>query len=76
MGRMVVTPGTILGLASPRDGTMFLKRSDMSVQGASKVWVLIDERMDSINDGFFRDMDAWLSGPEENHNGRLSGQLS
>ena len=43
----------------PRDGTMFLKRSDMSVQGASKVWVLIDERMDSINDGFFV---IWMPG--------------
>ena len=38
---------------------MFLKRSDMSVHGASKVWVLIDERMDSINDGFFV---IWMPG--------------
>jgi len=44
---------------SRNDGTMFLKRSDMSVQGASKVWVLIDERMDSINDGFFV---IWMPG--------------
>ena len=43
----------------PRDGTMFLKRSDMSVQGASQVWVMIDERMDSINDGFFV---IWMPG--------------
>ncbi len=40
-------------------GTMFLKRSDMSVHGASQVWVLIDERMDSINDGFFV---IWMPG--------------
>jgi len=44
---------------TPKDGTMFLKRSDMSVQGASDVWVLIDERMDSINDGFFV---IWMPG--------------
>ena len=46
----------------PKDGTMFLKRSDMSVQGASQVWVMIDERMDSINDGFFV---VWMPGYPE-----------
>ena len=38
---------------TPRDGTIYLKRSDMVAPGASQTWVLMDERMDSINDGFF-----------------------
>ncbi len=38
---------------TPRDITIYLKRSDMVAPGASQTWVLIDERMDSINDGFF-----------------------
>ncbi|MDP6252460.1 MAG: prepilin-type N-terminal cleavage/methylation domain-containing protein [Verrucomicrobiota bacterium] len=43
----------------PNDGTMFLSRSDMVAPGPSQTWVLIDERMDSINDGFFV---IWMPG--------------
>mgnify|MGYP001331948286 CR=1 FL=1 len=43
----------------PRDGTMFLSRSDMTAPGPSQTWVLIDERMDSINDGFYV---IWMPG--------------
>ena len=34
------------------EGTIYLKRGDMVAPGPSETWVLIDERMDSINDGF------------------------
>ena len=44
---------------TPKDGTMFLSRSDMTAPGPSQTWVLIDERMDSINDGFFV---IWMPG--------------
>ena len=44
---------------TPRDGTIYLKRSDMVAPGASQTWVLMDERMDSINDGFFV---VWMTG--------------
>ena len=42
-----------------KDGTMFLSRSDMTAPGPSQTWVLIDERMDSINDGFYV---IWMPG--------------
>ena len=37
----------------PQQGTIYLSRGDMVAPGPSQTWVLIDERMDSINDGFF-----------------------
>ena len=43
----------------PKDGTIYLKRGDMVAPGPSETWVLIDERMDSINDGFFV---VWMPG--------------
>ena len=41
------------------EGTIYLKRSQMVAPGPSETWVLIDERMDSINDGFFV---VWMFG--------------
>ena len=43
----------------PNEGTIYLKRGDMVAPGPSETWVLIDERMDSINDGFFV---VWMPG--------------
>ena len=43
----------------PNEGTIYLKRGDMVAPGPSETWVLIDERMDSINDGFFV---VWMFG--------------
>ncbi len=43
----------------PNEGTIYLKRSQMVAPGPSETWVLIDERMDSINDGFFV---VWMPG--------------
>ncbi|MDP6679435.1 MAG: prepilin-type N-terminal cleavage/methylation domain-containing protein [Verrucomicrobiota bacterium] len=43
----------------PNEGTIYLKRSQMVAPGPSETWVLIDERMDSINDGFFV---VWMFG--------------
>jgi prepilin-type N-terminal cleavage/methylation domain-containing protein/prepilin-type processing-associated H-X9-DG protein len=44
---------------TPREGTIYLTRGDMVAPGPSQTWVLIDERMDSINDGFFV---VWMTG--------------
>tara|TARA_B100000678_G_C18065411_1_gene444419 strand:- start:407 stop:820 length:414 start_codon:yes stop_codon:yes gene_type:complete len=51
--------GGMGGWGTERDGTIYLKRSDMVAPGPSQTWVLIDERMDSINDGFFV---VWMTG--------------
>ena len=53
----------------------FLKSSDIAPMGASKLWVLLDECPDSINDGFFSvrmqpDTSAkWTDVPASTHNG-------
>jgi prepilin-type N-terminal cleavage/methylation domain-containing protein/prepilin-type processing-associated H-X9-DG protein len=53
----------------------FLKSADVPPMGASKLWVLLDECPDSINDGFFAvrmqpDPSAkWTDVPASTHNG-------
>ena len=51
----------------------FLKSNDIAPMGASKLWVLLDECPDSINDGFFSvRMQAgakWTDVPASTHNG-------
>jgi prepilin-type processing-associated H-X9-DG protein len=53
----------------------FLKSGDIAPVGASKLWVLLDECPDSINDGFFSvrmqpDASAkWTDVPASTHNG-------
>lgn len=42
-GRLAVSPGY----------RVFKKTSDLTVPGASRTWVLMDEREDSIDDGYF-----------------------
>ena len=55
--------------------TRFLKTGDVARMGASKLWVLLDECPDSINDGFFSvrmqpDVSAkWTDVPASTHNG-------
>jgi len=45
---------------------IYRKASDISDPGPSQIWVLIDEREDSINDGFFLvDMIGYPDQPEE-----------
>ncbi len=58
-GQNGVRSGHHTWFGSPTDGTMYLKRGDMVAPGPSETWVLIDERMDSINDGFFV---VWMPG--------------
>jgi len=50
----------------PRTATgwlVYLRESDMVTPGPSQTWVLVDEREDSINDGYFGlDMDGFVEG--------------
>ena len=47
--------------------TIYTKASELANLGPSKIWVLIDEREDSINDGFFLvDMIGYPNRPEQN----------
>jgi prepilin-type N-terminal cleavage/methylation domain-containing protein/prepilin-type processing-associated H-X9-DG protein len=51
----------------------FLKTSDVAPMGTSKLWVLLDECPDSINDGFFsvrmQPGAKWTDVPASTHNG-------
>jgi prepilin-type N-terminal cleavage/methylation domain-containing protein len=43
---------------------VFRKFSDMGQPGPAQTWVLLDERQDSINDGYFVvEMDGWTGSP-------------
>lgn len=49
---------------SPRGWKVYLKASDMADPGPSSTWVFLDEREDSINDGYFVvDMAGYPSQP-------------
>jgi prepilin-type N-terminal cleavage/methylation domain-containing protein/prepilin-type processing-associated H-X9-DG protein len=60
----------------------FLRDSDIAPMGASKLWVLLDECPDSINDGFFSvrmqpDASAkWTDVPASTHNGACGFSFS
>ncbi len=51
---------------------VFRKATDIDVQPASKAWVFIDEREDSVDDGFFAVemvQELWYNWPASYHNG-------
>lgn len=52
-GELAFVPGWTQDGWPARVWTVFRKLSDMKEPGPSKTWVLLDEREDSINDGFW-----------------------
>ena len=48
----------------PSGWLVYMKQSDMNDPGPSQTWVLLDEREDSINDGYFIvDMSGYADNP-------------
>jgi prepilin-type N-terminal cleavage/methylation domain-containing protein/prepilin-type processing-associated H-X9-DG protein len=70
------TEWSVYGLTTYRT---FLKESDLSLPGASKTWIFVDEHPDSINDGLFGmhmptatmwpNYTSWDDVPASYHNG-------
>ena len=49
---------------SPTEGINYKKMSEITRPSPAELWVMIDEREDSINDGWFAtDFDSYLGGP-------------